>query len=107
MTLMDSLGVEYVEYSPSGHGLRGFGYAENLESGVNGIYGDLKVELYSNVRFMTVTGHTIEGGPIVPLSGFSELAERIRGNKKVNTATGKLERVPAAMQQGQLVVMIQ
>jgi hypothetical protein len=107
MTLMDSLGVEYVEYSPSGQGLRGFGYAENLESGVSGTYGDLKVELYSNVRFLTVTGHTVEDGPIVPLPGFSELAERIRGKKKVNTRTGELERVPAALQQGALVRRIQ
>lgn len=89
--LMDSLGVEYYEVSPSGKGLRGFGYAENLEKGANGIYNGLKVELYSWGRFLTVTGRPIQNGPLAHLSGFGDLANRIDSSKKVNPKTGQLE----------------
>ncbi|MYN47440.1 AAA family ATPase [Pseudoduganella sp. FT93W] len=89
--LMDSLGVKYYEVSPSGNGLRGFGYAENLEKGVNGTYNGLKVELYSDVRFLTVTGRAIQNGPLAHLSGFADLANRIDSSKKVNPKTGQLE----------------
>lgn len=89
--LMDSLGVEYYEVSPSGNGLRGFGYAENLEKGVNGIYDGLKVELYSGGRFLTVTGRPIQNGPLAQLSGFGDLASHIGSGKKVNPKTGQLE----------------
>jgi hypothetical protein len=101
--LMDSLGVEYYEISPSGNGLRGFGYAENLETGVNGTYSGMKVELYSSARYLTVTGHAVQNGPLVQLTGFSDLASRIRADKKVSLLTGELEQVPAAQRQGELV----
>jgi hypothetical protein len=89
--LMHQLGVKYIELSPSGTGLRGFGYAENLEKGVNGKFGDLKVELYSDVRFLTVTGHVLSDGPLSQLLGFTELANKIRisttttANNRANT----------------------
>lgn len=106
MVLMDSLGVEYYELSPSGTGLRGFGYAENLEKGVKGTYNGLDVELYSWGRFLTVTGRPIENGPLAQLSGFSKLADHIRADKKVNPQTGEFERVPAAVRQGELISRI-
>lgn len=101
--LMDSLAVEYYEISPSGTGLRGFGYAENLERGVKGVYNGLDVELYSWGRFMTVTGHAIQSGPLGQLSGFCDLANCIRADKRVNPKTGELEQLPAAARQGELV----
>ncbi|MEM8514454.1 hypothetical protein RCH14_003799 [Massilia sp. MP_M2] len=76
--LMQHLGVTYIEISPSGTGLRGFGYAHNLEKGVNGTIEDLKVELYSNLRFLTVTGHALTMGPLSELTGFKELAAKVR-----------------------------
>lgn len=76
--LMRQLGVKYIELSPSGTGLRGFGYAQNLEKGVNGKFSDLKVELYSDLRFLTVTGHVLSDGPLRQLHGFTELANKIR-----------------------------
>jgi AAA domain len=78
MDLMCQLGVQYIELSPSGTGLRGFGYAEKLDKGVNGKVGDLKVELYSDLRFLTVTGHVLSNGPLSQLHGFTELADKIR-----------------------------
>ncbi|MCS0612906.1 AAA family ATPase [Massilia kyonggiensis] len=80
MTLMQQLGVEYIEVSPSGTGLRGFGYAEKLEKGVNGNLDGLKVELYSDRRLLTVTGRVLKSGPLVRLNGFADLANTIRAN---------------------------
>lgn len=80
MDLMRQLGVTYIETSPSGTGIRGFGYAENLAKGVNGKFGDIKVELYSDLRFLTVTGHVLSDGPLNQLSGFNELANKIRSS---------------------------
>jgi len=95
MTLMHDLGVEYIEFSPSGTGLRGFGYAEKLEKGVNGNYNGLKVELYSGRRFLTVTGHALKSGPVARLNGFTDLADKVRGSKGVkslrDSAAGTLE----------------
>lgn len=88
MKLMQNLGVEYIETSPSGTGIRGFGYAENLEKGVNGKVDGLKVELYSDLRFLTVTGHVLRSGPLSALQGFTELANKIRGNAGTKSVMG-------------------
>ena len=78
--LMDKLGVGYIEVSPSGTGLRGFGYADKLEKGVNGSLDGLKVELYSDLRFLTVTGCAVKADPLTHLNGFTELAKVIRAS---------------------------
>jgi len=101
--LLASLEATYIEMSPSGTGLRAFGYAEKLSSGVNATYNHLKVELYSDGRYLTVTGHVIENGPIGPLVGFGALADRIRGDKKVNLQTGEVSRMAADERQAELV----
>jgi hypothetical protein len=88
LKLLDDLNAAYVEISPSGTGLRGFGYAPPLEKGVKGKYGALNVELYSTGRYLTLTGHTIKAGPLAPLKGFTEFAERIRGSGKTDPKTG-------------------
>lgn len=55
---MRLLGIGYVEISPSGHGLHGFGY---LEGGYRAHIriGGVDAELYSQRRFITVTGVTV------------------------------------------------
>lgn len=101
--LLDSVGATYFEFSPSGTGLRAFGYAENLSSGVNREYDGLKVEMYSSGRYLTVTGHHVENGPVGPLLGFSELADRIRGEKSVNPQTGEVSTMAADDRQAELI----
>lgn len=76
--LMDRIGCKYIELSPSGTGLRGFGYGDNIV-GTHGKLDGVNVELYTNKRYLTVTGHTIIQGPLVLLPGFSEVANAIRG----------------------------
>lgn len=93
LELLENLGATYVELSPSGTGLRAFGYAESLEKGCSGKYGGLNVELYSTKRFLTVTGAVIVNGEVGPLQHFKELADFIRGDRMVKTETGAVERV--------------
>lgn len=88
LALLEKLGAGYIEISPSGTGLRAFGYAENLQSGAKGKYNGLDVELYSSGRYLTVTGMLIKSGPITPLNSFSALAERLRTDRKVSPLTG-------------------
>jgi hypothetical protein len=104
--LMDKLGVSYFELSPSGTGLRGFGYADILDKGTSGTFNGLNVELYSNVRFLTVTGLAIKSAPLTRLVGFKELADLIRANRKVDPATGEVLDVPAAERQAELLQRI-
>lgn len=103
LALLDSLGAAYVEVSPSGTGLRAFGYAERLERGAKGKANGLDVELYTTGRYLTLTGQTIKAGPISPLRGFGELAERIRADRKVNPETGEVSMVPPDQHHAELV----
>jgi primase-polymerase (primpol)-like protein len=92
LALLERLGAAYVEVSPSGTGLRAFGYAPPLTTGCAGTLDGLKVELYSKGRYLTLTGEPIKAGPLAPLQGFGELAQRIRAGRKVNPETGEIER---------------
>ncbi len=75
--LLERVGCEYIELSPSGTGLRGFGYGDNI-TGRRGQLDGINVELYASKRYLTVTGRPIVAGPLVPLKGFSEVANAIR-----------------------------
>lgn len=90
LTLLDNLGAAYVELSPSGTGLRAFGYADGLTRGCKGKYDGLDIELYSTGRYLTVTGRSIKTGPMAALRGFAELADYIRADRKVNPDTGQV-----------------
>lgn len=91
LALLDSLGAAYVEVSPSGTGLRAFGYADNLSKGCRGKHEGLDVELYTAARFLTLTGQTLKDGPLPTFTGFQQLAERITDNRKVNAETGEVQ----------------
>jgi primase-polymerase (primpol)-like protein len=75
MDLMNRIGCTYIEYSPSGTGLRGFGYGESLDGKrKKGVFAGLNVELYATARYLTVTGRSIVQGPLKPLPGFAAVA---------------------------------
>lgn len=103
LALLDRLGAAYVEISPSGTGLRAFGYAEKLESGCKGKHDGLDIELYSTGRYLTMTGHAIKSGPIGQLQGFQALADRIRSDRKVNASTGEIVETAPDERQAELV----
>ena len=76
MALLNRVGCKYIELSPSGTGLRGFGYGDNI-GGIRGQLDGVNVELYASKRYLTVTGRALMSGPLVTLPGFSELADAI------------------------------
>lgn len=77
--ILDSLQCSYVEISPSGSGLRAFGFG-SLPKGVRGKLNGVNIELYSTARYLTVTGHTIKTGPLTNVSGLPSLVEAILAN---------------------------
>jgi hypothetical protein len=78
LQLMADLDAPYIEYSPSGNGLRAFGFSNQSITGVRGQLDGLSVELYTKGRYLTVTGHVIKNEPLRVLRGFEELAVKIR-----------------------------
>lgn len=53
--LIDSLPETYVEFSPSGRGLHIWGFAQ-LDAGRRFVVDEMKVEIYPDGRYLTVTG---------------------------------------------------
>lgn len=78
LQLMADLDAPYIEYSPSGNGLRAFGFSNQSITGVRGQLDSLSVELYTKGRYLTVTGHVIKNEPLRVLRGFEELAVKLR-----------------------------
>lgn len=79
VAILDSLGCAYVEYSPSGNGLRAFGYGPSIK-GARGKLNGVNVELYSGGRYLTVTGHCIRAGQLTTLADFADLADEIKAS---------------------------
>jgi hypothetical protein len=68
LAVMRHHGVGYVEFSPSGTGLHGYGYADLRDiKKTRFTLCDTKVEIYAHSRFMTVTGHAIRDSGITEL----------------------------------------
>lgn len=85
LAILHDLEAAYIELSPSGTGLRAFGFADNLRAGVRGDFNNLNVELYSSVRHLTITGRAIKNGPLKPFVGFAELAAEVSGGNRGET----------------------
>ena len=82
MAILNSIGCQYVELSPSGKGLRSFGYVDNPPlRGARGSLNGISVELYSTGHYLTVTGHVHRAGPIAQLPGYPEHLALIRRNR--------------------------
>lgn len=88
--LLDDMQAGYIEFSPSGKGLRAIGFADPLEKGKSGKLGELKVELYTGDRYLTFTGHALKRGTLRQLAGFHDKAAQIAAGKKKTTDTGQL-----------------
>ena len=99
-SVLQDLGANYAEFSPSGCGVRAFGFAADLESGANGFVKGVRTEVYSKGRYLTVTGHVISGLDAVLLGsmpGFEELAAECRGS----SARSQMEKLkPEALTAG-------
>ncbi len=79
MKIMDDIGCQYVELSPSGTGLHGFGYAHAVPTtGRRGVINGVHIELYSWGRYLTMTGHALKAGPLAHLSGYLRIYDQLR-----------------------------
>ena len=88
LQIMEEIGCQYVELSPSGTGLHGFGYGA-LGKGKKGIYNGIKTELYTSKRYFTMTGRTIKVGPLCELPGFAKVADSITGDVEKHGGQGR------------------
>lgn len=95
LQILEHLDCAYIGVSPSGTGLRAFGYSVPLLQGCKGQYEGIAVELYSSQRYLTITDQALKLEPLRELKHFSDLAHYIRSSSHINTATGEvIERKP-------------
>lgn len=91
LDLLQRLNVGYVEFSPSGEGVRAFGYTDKYLfpywpfKGVRGVIDDCQIEIYCCKRFLSVTGHIIRSEGILPVAGLLQILEKIRGGDQQKT----------------------
>ena len=78
MDIMTEAGCKLIEFSPSGTGLHGYGIGPALPVGLRGTYKGQSVELYSERRYLTITGMSVISEGIVELPGFDDLAAKMR-----------------------------
>ena len=81
--ILAMLNVRYVEYSPSGSGLHGWGLLNGTYS-TRPVLAGLKVEFYTQKRFMTVTGQVLWDEGIHPING-----EPLRSYRKPDASEDK------------------
>lgn len=87
MEVLRSIGAGYVEVSPSGTGLRAFGRAHGAPAGRRGRLCGINAELYSDRRYLTVTGRAIVNGPISELPGFLSAVDELTPTEEVQKNT--------------------
>lgn len=98
-------GCQYVELSPSGTGLRGFGYRSGATSSRGRINGT-EVEMYSNLRYLTVTGHALQAGPLVELVGWDEIQTSIAYARSLTRLTTEETEVTEEMDSSSSVASV-
>ena len=99
LALLDGMGAAYVDITPSGTGLRAFGYGAAIETGVKGTVDGVSTELYSNERYLTLTGQIVKAGPLCDLHGFGDLAKTIKRGTKGSKDTGTADDLSTAEKQ--------
>lgn len=83
MAILERIGAAYVELSPSGTGLRAFGRSTGEISRKQGVIDGVKAELYTDLRYLTVTGHALLDGGLVDLVGFIGVSKALGGEKVI------------------------
>ena len=81
MAILERIGAAYVELSPSGTGLRAFGRSTGEISRKQGVIDGVKAELYTDLRYLTVTGNALLDGGIVDLNGFVDASKALGGEQ--------------------------
>ncbi|NNC24222.1 hypothetical protein HKX42_10300 [Salinisphaera sp. USBA-960] len=71
--LLHEVGCGYIELSPSGNGLHGWGLFDGELPRKKVVVDGISVEIYNSSRYMSVTGNTICHGQLLPLSGIEKI----------------------------------
>jgi primase-polymerase (primpol)-like protein len=87
--ILQQIGPTYVEISPSGEGIRAFAFANPLAKGIKANLRGVSVELYSNLRYLTVTGHSISPIAVAHCDGFNSIVNEIEELRKKTTSNGQ------------------
>lgn len=75
--LLYDVGCRYVETSPSGAGLHGWGLFDGDLPRKQGVYNGISVEIYKSARYMSVTGNVINAGRFKELDSLHELSKTL------------------------------
>ena len=78
--LLEDVGCRFIETSPSGNGLHGWGFFAGELPRKKGIYNGINVEIYNVGRYMSVTGNATRSGPFSDLHGVLDLSRSIGGS---------------------------
>lgn len=70
LELLEGIGAQFVELSPSATGLHAWGRWPEPFPGRRGRLNDISIEVYSRERYLTMTGYPLpgRGGPLAPLN---------------------------------------
>lgn len=90
--LMEQIGCGYIEISPSGTGLRGFGFCDSEPIRKKGVNNGVSVELYSSKRFLTVTGCVIKNEPLKILTGFIKVSKELSPTEEKQKTNRRLQK---------------
>jgi hypothetical protein len=92
LELLEKHNIRYIEYSPSGSGIRAFGYGDPTEfpdwpfKGRRGVIGNIGIEIYAYQRFLTVTGHIICNEGLCRVQELPQLLDKIQAIHLQKTA---------------------
>lgn len=75
--LLHDAGCGYIEYSPSGNGLHGWGYHHGELPRKKGVFDGINVEIYNTGRYMSVTGNAICATALASLDSLTELSRNL------------------------------
>lgn len=85
--LLHDAGCGYIEYSPSGNGLHGWGYYTGRLPRKKGVIDGINVEIYNSARYMSVTGDAIVATPMQELSTLENLSKSLKKNNATQENT--------------------
>lgn len=72
LSLLDDIGADYVEFSPSGSGLRSFVFG-TLDNLLKGTCRGVQYEIYAEKRYLTVTGNKFRGNDLASVFNLSAI----------------------------------
>ncbi len=93
VAMLRELNCRFIERSPSGCGLHGWGYCNDELARKKGRYLGLNIEIYRAQRYITYTGDVIDNGPLAPLCGVAALSRDLQKRTEENRGGQRMTEV--------------